>query len=197
MACAVESLKTEVHPVLGMEFSWKNRPMLQKSKPITSNIAREEYRAIKSLKLNKNRILPADKGYCSVVLDETSYKDKLNTLLESGAYEILSSDPTKKKTERKIQTLLSKHKSAFSINQKRKLTPYHSKQPHLYRKPKIHKSGIPLRPTVSSIGSPCCALAGFIQTILKPSAGNSEASVKNSDHFIRLLKPIELKIMTF
>jgi hypothetical protein len=55
-----------------------------KVKPITSNITQEEYRAIKSLKLNKNiRILPADKGNCSVVLDETTYKDKLNKLLES------------------------------------------------------------------------------------------------------------------
>jgi hypothetical protein len=115
MACAVESIKTKLHPVLGMEFSWKIRSMLQKSKPIISNITREEYVTIKSLKLNKNiRILLADKGNCSVVLDETTYKDKLNTLLESRAYEILCSDPTAK-TERKIQTLLSKHKSAFSI----------------------------------------------------------------------------------
>jgi hypothetical protein len=46
---------------------------------------------------------------------------------------------------------------------------------------------------VSSISSPCYALAGFIQTTLKPLAGNSEATVKNSDHFIQLLKPIELQ----
>jgi hypothetical protein len=31
MACAVESIKTKLHPVLGMEFSWKIRSMLQKS----------------------------------------------------------------------------------------------------------------------------------------------------------------------
>jgi hypothetical protein len=193
IACAVESIKTKLHPVLGMEFSWKIRSMLQKSKPITSNITREEYTAIKSLKLNKNiRILPADKGDCSIVLNETTYKDKLNTLLESGTYKILSSDPMVK-IERKIQTHLSKHKSAFSTNQKIKLTLYHSKALHLYGLPKIHKSRIPLRPIVSSIGSPCYALAGFIQTILKPLAGNSEASVKNSDHFIQLLKPIELQ----
>jgi hypothetical protein len=81
------------------------------------------------LKLNKIiRILPADKGNYSV--DKTTYRDKLNTLLECGAYEILSSDPTAK-TERKIQTLMSKHKSAFSTNQKRKLTPNTAKH-HIY-----------------------------------------------------------------
>jgi hypothetical protein len=73
------------------------------------------------------------------------------------------------------------------------LTPYHSKALHLYRLPKIHKAGTPLRPIVSSIGSPCYVLAGFIQTILKLLAGNSKSSVKNSDHFIQLLKPIELQ----
>jgi hypothetical protein len=152
MTCAVVSIKTNFHPVLGVEFSWKIRSMLEQSKPITSNITQEEYRAIKSLKLNKNiRILLEDKGNCSIVLDETTYQDKLNTLFECRAYEILSSDPTPK-TERKIQTPLSKHKSAFSTNQKRKLTPNHSKASHLYRLLKIHKSGIPLRPIVSSIG---------------------------------------------
>jgi hypothetical protein len=37
MACTVESIKTKLHPVLGMEFSWKIRSMLQRSKLITSN----------------------------------------------------------------------------------------------------------------------------------------------------------------
>jgi hypothetical protein len=46
---------------------------------------------------------------------------------------------------------------------------------------------------VSSIGSPCYTPVGFIQTTLNPLAGNSEASAENSDHFIQLLKPIELQ----
>jgi hypothetical protein len=112
MTCAVETIKTKFHPVLCMEFSWKKRSMLQKSKPITSNITREEYKAIKSLKLNKNiRILPADKGNCSVVLGESKYKGKLNKLLETGAYEMLSSDSTAKKK----QKVIYKH-SCLSIN---------------------------------------------------------------------------------
>jgi hypothetical protein len=55
MACTVESIKkTKLPPVLGMKFSWKVRSMLQKSKLITLNRTWEEYRAIKSLELNKN-----------------------------------------------------------------------------------------------------------------------------------------------
>jgi hypothetical protein len=55
----------------------------------------KELRAVISLRLNKNiRILQADKGNCKVVMYESEYKDKLNTLLESGVYEPLPEDPT-------------------------------------------------------------------------------------------------------
>ncbi|PNF20028.1 hypothetical protein B7P43_G05946 [Cryptotermes secundus] len=76
---------------------------------------------------------------------------------------------------------------------KRKLTPYHSKPPHLFGLPKIHKPDIPLRPIVSSIGSPCYALAGFLQEIRSLLAGRSGSFVKNSGHFIELLKSVNLR----
>jgi hypothetical protein len=45
-------------------------------------------------RLNKDiTILQADKGNCAVVLYESKYKDKLNTLLESGVYKPLPKDP--------------------------------------------------------------------------------------------------------
>jgi hypothetical protein len=71
-----------------------------------------------------------------------------------------------------------------------KLTPYHSKHPHLYGLPKIHKLYISLKPIVSSICSPCYALAGFLHRILSPLAGNSESFVKNSAYFVHLLKAV-------
>jgi hypothetical protein len=39
---------------------------------------------------------------------------------------------------------------------------------------------------VSSIGSPCYALAGFLHKILSPLAGISDSFVKNSGHFVQL-----------
>jgi hypothetical protein len=49
---------------------------------IHPSLARKELKAIKSLKLNKDiTIVQAEKGSCSVVLDGSEYKDKLNTLL--------------------------------------------------------------------------------------------------------------------
>jgi hypothetical protein len=53
MACAVRSVVSKLPQTLGMEFRWKVRTMLQKSKTPTHNISKKELKAVKSLKLNK------------------------------------------------------------------------------------------------------------------------------------------------
>jgi hypothetical protein len=112
----------------------------------------QELKPVKFLRLSKDtRILQADKRNCTVVFHESKYEDTLNTLLESGVNEPLPKDPTDK-VWRKIQKLLSKHKTTLPIDLKHKLTPY------LYGLPKIHKPDIPLRPIVSYIGPPRYAL---------------------------------------
>jgi hypothetical protein len=50
--------------------------------------------ALGSLKCDKKiRILQNDKGNCMARLNESTYKDKISSLLESEAYEILRKDP--------------------------------------------------------------------------------------------------------
>jgi hypothetical protein len=112
MACAVESVVSKLQQTLGMEFRWKIRSMLQKSKSSTSNMSKKEMKAVKSLMLNQDiRIIPADKGNCTVVLDESKYNDNINT---SGVrvYERLPKDSTAK-VERKVQQILAKHKTVL------------------------------------------------------------------------------------
>jgi hypothetical protein len=193
MACAVESVVQKLPQNVGMEFRWKISSMLGKSKPSVPNMNKKELKAVKSFRLNKKiGVLQADKGNCTVVLEESEYKEKLNTLLESGVYEPLSKDPTAK-VERNVPKLLSKHKTALPTVLKHRLTPYHSKPPHLYALPRVHKPDIPLRPIVSSVGSPCHALAGIPRKMLSPLSGKSESFVKNSGHFIQLLKLVNLQ----
>jgi hypothetical protein len=74
---------------------------------------------------------------------------------------------------------------------KHKSTPYYSKHPRLYGLTNIHKADIPLRPIMSSIGSPCYALAGFLHKILTPLDVKEESFV-NSGHFVQLLKYVNL-----
>jgi hypothetical protein len=180
MERAVEAVIPKLPPILGMEFRCKFTSMLQKSKPPTSNISKKELKPVTSLRFNIDiSILQANKGICTVVLDEIKYREKINTLLMSGVYETLSRNSTAK-DERKVQQLLAKYEIVLPAEVKRKFTPYHSKPPHLYVLPKIHKPYIPLRPTVSSIVSPCYALAGFLHKTLSPLAGKSDSFVKNS-----------------
>jgi hypothetical protein len=109
MAFAVESLVLQLPQTLG----WKIRSMFERSMSSRSDISKKELKAMRSLLLNKNiRILKATKGNCTIVLDESEYKDKLNTLLESGFYELLPKD-LKAKVKRKVQELRCKQKSAL------------------------------------------------------------------------------------
>jgi hypothetical protein len=52
---------------------------------------------------------------------------------------------------------------------------------------------MPQRLIVSSIGSPCFALAGFLNNILSFLAGKSESFVKNYCHLVELLKSVNLR----
>jgi hypothetical protein len=68
-----------------MEFGWGIRCMLEKSKPLAPNITGKECMALKSLKDNKEiRILESDKGNWTVVLNESTYKEKIFSVLEPG-----------------------------------------------------------------------------------------------------------------
>jgi hypothetical protein len=114
VACAVESVIFQLPQSLSMEFRWKIRSMIEKSKFSRPSMTTKELKTVKSLRLDKDiRILQADKGNCTLVLDESKYKDKPNTLLDSGIYQPLPKDPTAK-VERKVQKLLSKHKTTVA-----------------------------------------------------------------------------------
>jgi hypothetical protein len=75
MACAMESVVLNLPQTLGMEFRWKTKSMLEKSKSSMPNMAKKDLKVVQSLRLNKGvRILQTDKGNCTV-FSESKYKD--------------------------------------------------------------------------------------------------------------------------
>jgi hypothetical protein len=52
MACATEYVASRLSPSLGSEFRWRIRSMLEKARPVTSNMTKTEFKALKSLKHN-------------------------------------------------------------------------------------------------------------------------------------------------
>ena len=74
-----------------------------------------------------------------------------------------------------------------------RLKPRTSVPPQLYGLPKIHKVEVPLRPIVTTIGSPTYNLSKWLGKILSPLAGKTKSNVKNSVHFIQMVREMTFK----
>ena len=166
--------------------------IIKNARPPNSNISKEESQAIKSLKEKTKEdiiILNADKGNCTVVMNQSEYNQKINELLQTNAYHQIEHDPTVK-IEGKLQRLWRSMKNKYNIPYKEymKIYPSGSTCPRLYGLPKVHKPNVPLRPIVSGCGSVSHSLARLIADILKPLAGNTNTFVKNSSEFASLIR---------
>ena len=118
-------------------------------------IRKEEFRALSKLKMDNNRlILPADKGVALVVIDRAEYIKKAEELLKEKTYKKITEDPTVKQ-KNKLINILRNIKTEGGLNEEtyRRLYPTGAGSPKFYYLPKIHKSGIPLRPIMSSIST--------------------------------------------
>ena len=171
------------------------KAVLKKIQPPKPNITKEEQKALKELKKDTNRvILTADKGTCLVVMDKEEYINKAQELLKEETYRIIPEDPTNKQKNKLIQ-LLKKIKTEGGINEEnyKKMYPTGAGIPTFYGLPKVHKAGVPLRPTVSSRGSVTYNTSKELARILRPLAGRSTFSVHNTMDFLEQVKNIRLQ----
>ena len=115
-------------------------------------------------------VLPAAKGNATVVIDSSLYEEKMKKILcDENNYRRPKRDPTtriEKTVAAKVKRL---HRNRLIPDQlKDQLTPNSSNPPQIYGLPKIHKDNNPLRPIVSTIGSPTYQLAKELARILSP-----------------------------
>ncbi|KAK9402182.1 hypothetical protein NXF25_010538 [Crotalus adamanteus] len=152
--CGVETSLTKINPDDTNRIRLKITNILCISKPPKSNLPKEEQTALRNLKEDTSIIiLPADKGNATVVMNTSDYQTKLTNLLQDSTYKPLNRDPTtylEKTTRSKIKASPIREEIQQRIIPRKKS----SRCPKLYGLPKIHKEGTPLRPIVSSIGSP-------------------------------------------
>ena len=139
-------------------------------------------------------VLTADKGVSLVVLDSEDYTAKSETLLHQPNYKILKADPTNK-YKNKLVGLLKTIKAEGGIDDitYKRLYPTGAVPPKYYRLPKVHKSGMPLRPIISSIGSVAHSTAKELAINIKPLVGGSSYHVKNNVDFIQSIEGTQLK----
>ncbi|XP_071794470.1 uncharacterized protein [Asterias amurensis] len=169
--------------------------VLKHSKPPKSNLSKREFQAINDLRRDPSiHILKADKGNATVVMDRTEYDQIVQSILDTDTYVRLKKNPIPLVERKLAAKLLSLNRStAISTPLYRHLRPSASKCPRFFGQPKIHKPDKPLRPIVSSRGSPTYNLAQHLTKLLHPLVGKTPHHVPNSAGFIDIIKGIELQ----
>ena len=133
-------------------------------------------RALTQLKEDNSRVvLIADKGVGMVIMDQEDYTNKaLGLKQDTNTYKVLSKDPTSHLKNKLISLLKDiKHTGGLSTTKYKQLYPTSVVPPKFYGLPKIHKTGTPLRPIVSSRGSITYGIAKELAHIIKPLVGQS------------------------
>lgn len=138
-------------------------------------------------------IIQADKGNKTVAIYKNEYKSKMEKLLEDkNTYRTSRADPTLKLQRTNNNIVTDLHKSGYiDLWQKRRLHCSAANAPRIYGLPKIHKTGIPLRPIVSSTQVPCYQLSKYVGQILK-NLISEKYNVKNSTQLKEQLVDIKL-----
>ena len=184
----LRSIRNQAEVVLARS---KITQIVRNAKLPQPNLSKDEMEALKELRSDTSiKIMKADKGNATVVMDSQEYEYKLLSLLNSrDVYQILpDGDNSIVSIEKQVNKLLWR----FAKENKSSGPTYYqlkcdkSVTPKIYRLPKLHKTEIPLRPIVSFIGPPIYCLSKFLVDILSPLL-TFELSVKNSFEFAKFV----------
>ena len=178
----VDELRSDVNRIL---------KQLQQQHNNHCNLNPSQYRALTELKKDNTRVvLTADKGVAMVIMDQQDYTNKAQALLQdTNKYKVLLKDLTSQ-LKNKLITLLKdiKQTGGLTTQKYKQLYPTSAVPPKFYGLPKIHKTGTPLSPIVSSRGSITYGVAKELSHIINPLVGQSPHHLKNTQHFIQQLQ---------
>ena len=114
--------------------------------------------------------------------------------INNGPYQLLNKDPTTKiKTKTLKQLKVLKDSELIDNKLYYYLKPTDSPAPRFYVQPKIHKSGVPIRPVVSYSGSPLYNLNKYIANILKACVRDENNNAKNSSIFCHYIRNVPIE----
>lgn len=171
----------------------------------TQNLDKEENRALRHLRQNKNIVIkPADKGSAVVIMDREAYIKEAERQLNQVQYYKKLNQPIFLETTPEIKIILSKLKEQGYINRKQEtylMGPDNPRPRYFYLLPKIHKEQQswsiphempPGRPIVSDCGSESHATAEYIEYFLNPISIKHPSYVKDTYDFIDKIRNIKL-----
>lgn len=175
-----------------------------------NNLSNEERLALKSLQNNKNIVIkPADKGSAVVIMDRSTYvNEALRQLNNIQHYKALDAPiyPDSFPILREILTSLLNRKFINAKQFKYLLGDEKPSVRKFYILPKIHKDPAtwqppfvmpPGRPIVSDCGSDTDRVADFIEHFLNPLSIRHPAYIKDTYHFIDIIKSLTIPPQSF
>ena len=111
-------------------------------------------------------------------MDKGEYTSKAQALLDdTSTYKVLNKDPTPQLKTKLINLLKGiKQSGGLSAHKYKQLYPTSAIPPKFYGLPKIHETGTPLRPIVSSRGSITYGVVKELSHIIKPLASHHTTS---------------------
>ncbi|XP_022814510.1 uncharacterized protein LOC111348209 [Spodoptera litura] len=167
--------------------------ILCESKLPRSNITRKERKALIDIRNNKNiKVLKSDKQNVVVVMYTSEYNNQMKNLLNNEKlYKPVSYNNTAKTHH--LQAV-RKYQEVFTTDEFEKLDkPAPQQPPRLYGLPKICEDSVLLEPILCQIDSPIYDLAKHMVQALQPLVENSSRFVKDSRHFVEIIKDIKLE----
>ena len=162
----------------------------------TRNLSDEELAALKSLKSNDSIVIcKADKGNCIVILDKESYTRKAEEILKGKQFELLKDDKFHRKREEELNKYVYSLLKEGVIDQKLR---YHlqstcSSLSVFYGLPKVHKTGYPIRPIISTIGSYQYQLSKYLARKIREARPQANSYIKDSFEFVKKIKDTVLE----
>jgi hypothetical protein len=165
------------------------------TKNTTDNLSPEERRAISSLKNNQDiRILPADKGSTTVVMNTSDYTAEIEKQLsDTHTYRPLNTDPTQRFSEELTELIqISAIPNKISQDTIELLIPEKPTTPKIYILPKIHKGVLPPpgRPIVAGCGSLTERASAYVDSYLQPFVHNLTSYIKDTYDFLDKLNSL-------
>ena len=179
----IDNLKSELRNLAHSSFKSYNR-----KKKKLENLTEEEHKALNELlSLDNTIIQKADKGNVVVLLDKSTYVEKMVSILnDTSKFIPMTFDKEHAdlkyilEKEQEINKFLNKLVDIGSItaDEKKKMNPCGSAPGILYGNCKIHKKVPigevpPLRPILSAIDTPQYGLAKYLVPILSPLTVNT------------------------
>ena len=150
--------------------------ILRRTKTPPRNIDSNVFKALIALRKDPDRVVLSADTNCVVVMDKHQYREKVLSMLnEKQTYTTQKSDPTGR-TERNLNQRLLLLKKSSKISEE------------TYKLLRSSDGLAPSPPVVSFVNSPTYNFSRYLARVLSPVVGNTDNTVKNSQHFAEFIR---------